>query len=62
MTMENGRGKGVGNTFNTWAARMYPATQVASFGSGYLRALRQEMLCAASRIDDELKRRERQRR
>ncbi len=59
MDTENSRGKSVGNSLNAWAARVYPATRVVGIGSGYLRAIRQEMLCVVSRIDDELKRRER---
>lgn len=59
MTIENGGGKGLGNSFNTWAARVYPADRVVKIGTDSLRALRMEMLGVISRIEDELKRRER---
>jgi hypothetical protein len=59
MTIENDRGKSVRSLFNAWAATVYPATRVVTIGTSCLRTLRQEMLCVISRIDDELKRRER---
>jgi hypothetical protein len=61
MTIENSPGKGLGSSFNAWAARVYPARRVATIGTACLRALREEMLCVLVRIDDELKRRERPR-
>ncbi len=60
MTTKNDRGKGVGSSFNAWAARVYPAPRVVTIGTSCLRTLRQEMLCVISRIDDELRRRERE--
>ena len=59
MTVENDSGKGVGSSFNAWAARFYPATRIVSIGTGCLRALRLEMVGVISRIDDELNRRDR---
>ncbi len=59
MTTKNDRGKGVGSSFNAWAARVYPATRVVTIGTSGLRTLRREMLCVVDRIDAELKRRER---
>jgi hypothetical protein len=54
----NENGRGVGRSFESWAARIYPARQVVNIGTRYLRTIRSEMLCVIDRIDDELKRRD----
>jgi hypothetical protein len=59
VNSENGRAKGVGRSFDAWAARIYPGQLVVNNSTRYLRVLRSRMLCVISRIDDELSRRER---
>lgn len=57
MDSENGSGQRVGNSFSTWAIKVHSASRVAHLGTGYLIALRHEMLSIINRIDDEVKRR-----
>ncbi len=59
MTIENGGDKRLGNSFNAWTASVFPVSHVVKISTNGLRALRVEMLCVISRIEDELKRRER---
>lgn len=57
MTRENGSGHSVRDSYSTFAVKVHTASRVAHLGTGYLIALRHEMLSVTHRIDDELKRR-----
>lgn len=58
MNSEHRQTKGVGDSFDAWAARIYPGRLVVNKSTRYLRKLRSRMLCVIGRIDDELSRRE----
>lgn len=58
---ENDHGRGVGRSFEGWAARIYPTSQVVTIGTRSLRTIRLGMLRVIDRIDDELKRRDNRR-
>lgn len=55
---EDDHGRGVGRSFEGWAARIYPTSQVVTIGTRSLRTIRLGMLHVVDRIDDELKRRD----
>lgn len=59
MNSENRQARGVGRSFDAWAARIYPGQLVVNSSTRYLRMLRSRMLGVIGRIDDELSRRER---
>jgi hypothetical protein len=55
---EKDHGRGVGRSFEEWAVRIYPTSQVVTIGTRSLRTIRSGMLRVIDRIDDELKRRD----
>jgi len=58
MNSEHRQTKGVGYSFDAWAARIYPGHIVVNKSTRYLQTLRAKMLCVIGRIDDELSRRD----
>jgi hypothetical protein len=60
MITETESGKGVNRSFNEWAVQLYHVNIVRTIHTDYLRTLRAEMLHVISRIDDELKQRQRE--
>ncbi len=58
MNSERGQTRGVGYSFDAWAASIYPGQIVVHKSTRYLQILRAKMLCVIGRIDDELSRRD----
>ncbi len=58
MNSERAWARGVGRSFDAWAAHIYPGQLIVNKSTRHLQMLRSRMLRVIGRIDDELSRRE----